>query len=187
MLLPVQAAGVGWSGSSIFNQIANAGCKHLQVTPRGTAAVDNPAQPQQIKMCDERWGRRGRRGKKSPVLIPLLPFPPCCSCRAHPWGFGGGGGVWSHRSSPELPLPCLSSPQNRYSTQVSAPARPVARHAATPDRVPPSSVRLWGGDSLGLPKRKKTTQKGAGKQAPTSSGKEGSRQMGTPCRHLPGR
>lgn len=150
VLLPVQAAGVGWSGSSIFNQIANAGREHLQVTPRGTAAADNPAQPQQIKMCDEGWRRRGWRGEKSPVLLPLLPFPPCCSCCAHPWGFGGVGPTGQAQSCPLLASP---PPKNRYRTQVSAPARPVARHAVAPDRVPPRSVRLWDGDSLGLPKK----------------------------------
>lgn len=51
--------------------------------------------------------------------------------------------------------------------------------------VPQSRVRLWDGDSLGFPK--KNPQKRSGKQAPTSSRKEGSQQMGTPCRRLPGR
>lgn len=143
--------------------------------------------PSRLKCVMKDGGEEAGEERNHQCLFPFSLFRLAAPVVLIPGASGGGGGVWSHRSSPELPLPCLSSPQNRYSTQVSAPARPVARHAATPDRVPPSSVRLWGGDSLGLPKRKKTTQKGAGKQAPTSSGKEGSRQMGTPCRHLPGR
>lgn len=43
--------------------------------PQGTDAADNPAQPHQIKMCDEGWRRRGWRGKKSLVTIPLLLSP----------------------------------------------------------------------------------------------------------------
>ena len=58
----------------IHLQVASAGCKHLQVAPRGTDAADNPAQPQQIKMCDEGWGEEAGE-ERSRCLFPSSLFP----------------------------------------------------------------------------------------------------------------
>lgn len=55
-----------------LDRVAKAGSKHLQITPQGTDAADNPAQPQQIKMCDEGWGEEKKCLFLSSLFLSLL-------------------------------------------------------------------------------------------------------------------